>query len=1013
MKLQTYAYLAVGLLLLAAPAGALIPDNITISASPVWLTAGGDNAATITVQVKNSTSPLEGVGVDFEVDSTYGSISPLHAVTGSDGKAMADFRPGTVAGTVKITATVSLEGPDEPLKKSIDLHIDHAAPHKVANLWYEPEVTAGGEVDITVRMVDRHGNVVDSRREDALGIPLQAENVNFMVGSPGGGAVFVGGTDKIVVPVDENGNATARLRVDTVAGENVVYIQPPKPIKGEYISITGTADGMPAGIICTPNPPGASVPANGKDKITLMYELLDAYGNPAGGKGLWVNASVEDPEKNRLIYSSSLGQVWVTYGPAESIGTVTINATVDNMSPIVSNTTVLEFTSTEPEDMLLSASPQSMPGRDVKGDSVSELRAKVMDVKGNPVEGETVAFKIISNTSAPYNQTVDQALKEMSATTDISGYAVVEFYPGAFTTDRKAPGWNATATGTATVQATWKNATRGVEVNRNIILTWKNYPYLSVETEVTRANVAVNSTDGISNTTDVTIRLKGDGYALQPDPIDVVLAIDRSGSMKGQRIADAKSAAQIFVSMMDPARDRIGLVSYSNGATLNQPLGKNYSKVTKAIKDLEASGYTATREALHIGIQEMVAKKSSDPDVVRAVILMSDGEYNYYGDPLARGTGSDSHIWTGTKTDTYTYFSGLGGSRRDGGGLRTNQNMSVYAKNNGVRLYMISFSNDITPENTTWKTMDTLAEITGGKHYHAPTGTDLARVYADIAGELKTEAGIDTAMTILENVEMSSDQVLGDSILIPAYEVFTYVHDATRSTYIHNQTQTDNPAEPKVLFDGTIDQLNDWKNNRKLSFNIGTIRLNQTWEATFRLAVNSSYRGGENNNINIFGDGAKVTFNNGEDATHADTLSLPDTFITIFPDLTNEGITSAFLDVEFTGQMLGPGPYVDLVPLSWATTYNGTQGVDLFLTCSRYEDMRSPATFFTQTLDCTKFSTEDNMTTNSTLMDVRGLPPGEYWVTVTASARDARTAEDTTSLWAHTTDSSCSHIRIE
>ncbi|HOS68258.1 MAG TPA: invasin domain 3-containing protein, partial [Methanoculleus sp.] len=264
MKLQTYAYLAVGLLLLAAPAGALIPDNITISASPVWLTAGGDNAATITVQVKNSTSPLEGVGVDFDVDGTYGSISPLHAVTDSDGKAMADFRPGTVAGTAKITATVPYEGPDEPLRKSIDLQIDHTIPHAIAGLWYKPEVTAGGEVDITVRMEDRYGNVVDSRREDALGISLQAENVTFMVGSPGGGAAFAGDRDKISVPVDENGNATARLRVDTVAGENVVYIQPPKPIKGEYISITGTADGMPAGIICTPNPPGASVPANGK-----------------------------------------------------------------------------------------------------------------------------------------------------------------------------------------------------------------------------------------------------------------------------------------------------------------------------------------------------------------------------------------------------------------------------------------------------------------------------------------------------------------------------------------------------------------------------------------------------------------------------------------------------------------------------------------------------------------------------------------------------------------------------
>ncbi|KUK61635.1 MAG: von Willebrand factor, type A, partial [Methanoculleus marisnigri] len=52
----TYACLVVGLLLLAAPAGALIPDNVTIVTDTPWLTAGSGDTATITVQVSNSTS---------------------------------------------------------------------------------------------------------------------------------------------------------------------------------------------------------------------------------------------------------------------------------------------------------------------------------------------------------------------------------------------------------------------------------------------------------------------------------------------------------------------------------------------------------------------------------------------------------------------------------------------------------------------------------------------------------------------------------------------------------------------------------------------------------------------------------------------------------------------------------------------------------------------------------------------------------------------------------------------
>ena len=188
----TYACLVAGLILLAAPAGALIPDDITIAADTPWVTAGSGETATVTVQVLNNTpdsnTPVAGVAVDFTLDGDSGGISPAQAVTDDNGTATAVFTPGTRSGDVTVTATVgSLAG-------SIDLHIDHAAPYRLAGSpGYRPKVTVGGTTAIIVRMVDRYDNVVDSRRV--------AENVTFTVGSPGGGATFVGGDkDEITVP---------------------------------------------------------------------------------------------------------------------------------------------------------------------------------------------------------------------------------------------------------------------------------------------------------------------------------------------------------------------------------------------------------------------------------------------------------------------------------------------------------------------------------------------------------------------------------------------------------------------------------------------------------------------------------------------------------------------------------------------------------------------------------------------------------------------------------------------
>ncbi len=1015
MKRWVYACLVIGLVLLAAPVAGQIPDAVAVSTDTEWLTAGSGETAAITVNVTNGT-PAAGVGgvrVELSVNGTDWSITPAEVVTGADGKATARFSPGTKSGTARITAKVL--GLDEPLNDSVEQRIDHAAPYRLADLWYDPEVNVSETTDIVLRMEDRYGNPVDNRRV--------AETVTFMVGSPAGGAKFVGsGSDKATVGVDGTGNATARLRVDTVAGENIVYIRPPASAgSGRYITITA-AGGEPAGIYLVVDPASASVPADGDKVIRLTYTLRDAFGNSAPGQGLWVNATIQRagrPDKQSvLLHSNHYGQVMVTYGPEDSMGTATITATAAANSS-VSVTKVVEFTSTEPVDIVLSASPQSMPSRDVDSGSVAQLRAKVMDVKGNPVGGEMVTFeivpgsinhegaKLVDNGNPYLGETPGQ--NESTAVTDENGYATVSFHSGEFAKP-SAGEKRIAARGNATVRATWKNETLGRQANRSLILTWMNYPYLSVKTEVSPATI------GMNDTVNVTIRLTGDGYELQPDPIDVVLVIDRSGSMSGTdvsptRMEAAQAAASTFIGQMNTSRDKVGLVSFASDATLDRVLTDNPDDIKGAIDNLSANGATNMRKAFDVAISHL--STNGRPEAVKAVILMSDGDWNYHGTPLAHGTGLQNWGWSGNTItyDYYEYYDGHGGTISKGkitvpdvqwngkynyveknvdycsDGEKTNQNMSNYAIANDISLYTITFA--FNPDNNIRNAMGTIANSTGGFYKHAPGGDDLAQVYTDIAGELKTEAGVNTTMTVFENVEVNETP-------IDAFEVFDYRHENGVSTYILNKSGNGTP-----LYEGTINQTAGWKNNHKLHFDIGTIHLDQVWEAKIRLAVNSSYEAGDYNNINIFGPGASLSFNNGED-----TLDLPDTFLTVLPDLNNTGITSAWLEVDLKDPEppAGQESFTDTVPLEWTITYNGTSEIHETLAYSN--DKLSWTVFWTKTVD-------NSTTVGTALLDARSLPAGDYWIRLTASADDAPDARDTTSSAIPIGSTSRAYIKIE
>ena len=150
----------------------------------------------------------------------------------------------------------------------------------------------------------------------------------------------------------------------------------------------------------------------------------------------------------------------------------------------------------------------------------------------------------------------------VSVQTDSNGFASLQFIPGTFVTYIANPvNYNATATGTKTVTASWTNGKTGQVITGTVTFTWKNYPYLTVTTLLDKTSAKVG------DLLRVTITVTGNGAALQPKPIDVVLCLDRSGSMLENypdRMVASKSAASVFASCLTYGKDQIGIVSFGD-----------------------------------------------------------------------------------------------------------------------------------------------------------------------------------------------------------------------------------------------------------------------------------------------------------------------------------------------------------------------------------------------------------------------------------------------------------------
>jgi Ca-activated chloride channel family protein len=135
------------------------------------------------------------------------------------------------------------------------------------------------------------------------------------------------------------------------------------------------------------------------------------------------------------------------------------------------------------------------------------------------------------------------------------------------------------------------------------------------------------------------LRLRAEGQgSIAPVglPTDLVVVLDRSGSMRGQKISDARAAIRELVGQLG-ARDRFALVTYSTGARLALPLHETERSrreaIRAAIERVVPDGGTNLSSGLDLALE--VVERARVPGREPRVVVISDGLVNQGDTSLA------------------------------------------------------------------------------------------------------------------------------------------------------------------------------------------------------------------------------------------------------------------------------------------------------------------------------------------------------------------------------------------
>ena len=111
-------------------------------------------------------------------------------------------------------------------------------------------------------------------------------------------------------------------------------------------------------------------------------------------------------------------------------------------------------------------------------------------------------------------------------------------------------------------------------------------------------------------------------------PATVVLVIDRSGSMQGDPMDNAKTGAVEFIKNMKP-RDQLMVLTFSDSVSNTVDLcsvRKCGERAIGLVQGIFAEGGTALHDTIAVSYEKLKAMKKADPRRRYCVIVLSDGK---------------------------------------------------------------------------------------------------------------------------------------------------------------------------------------------------------------------------------------------------------------------------------------------------------------------------------------------------------------------------------------------------
>jgi Ca-activated chloride channel family protein len=271
-------------------------------------------------------------------------------------------------------------------------------------------------------------------------------------------------------------------------------------------------------------------------------------------------------------------------------------------------------------------------------------------------------------------------------------------------------------------------------------------------TEVTFGSVTEKS--------EVTIKVTGaGGTSTTITPMDVVFAIDSSGSMRywssylnkwlGNDVDGLRrDAAKYFVDQMDDSRDTGGVVSWDNDIDFEEGLMDDFSATSPGLKyhidQVDDSGGTNLNVGLNAAI-DMLDDNSRTETSSEVIIFLTDGSGTY---TTAANGGPASEA----ATKGYVIYS--------------------------IGLNMVSGG---LPESR----LKDMATATGGAYYSSPSASNLQDVYDDIYSAIVTS----TQPHDVEVIEVTSKYITGHCCYDPTPDSVTSNADGTTTIVWKNVGQ--------------------------------------------------------------------------------------------------------------------------------------------------------------------------------------------------------------------------------